>query len=958
MGAPKAKAPAASNVRVVARIRPLAKYELANGSKQIVTSIPGISASVGGPIQITTEPEVLQVKPEGAEKRWFELDAVLDGNSTQEEAYIKSGSQQAVMHDLFKGFNCTILAYGQTGAGKSFTMGSAAGTSMEIGEFDGIIPRACVDLFKQIDARCDGNAQVELSYLEIYNEELRDLLADDKPKNGKVSELKIRETLNGEVYVSGLSSRPVGSPEGIGDFMEEASGKRVTASTKMNAVSSRSHAICVLRIKGVLENSTKFEAKLTLVDLAGSERIKKTGAQGGRRKEGININKGLFVLGQVVSALSETRPKYKRKPPYRDSKLTRLLQDSLGGNSRTIMLACVSPADFNVDETVTTLRYATNARNIKNTATRNVIKSLSPEEAAKLQRENQLLKAQVQELQGTIRKMGAANDDFDTSSTAATSIVSSIDTVSSDDDAGDDMSDAAGEMTPSKQKARIDELENEVRKLKLSSPSNPGASVITESMAEDAITLPNLKKQVAELEEEVAAKKEVEADYTELQEEMQELKADASSARLAADKMSQILESLKSLKGDEIDKKRMEHDHIKVEEAWVSFVYQVLETNRQHMGKLQNDFMVVAKAVDSPDFMIEGQRTGFMSRIKNRIGGNRRQVGHGVRSPTSGNGSSHGGGGSSRHERSVQVGNGSSRHERSVPMSGGSSRRERSINVGDDNSSRHQRSVGGNSSRRLRSINVDEESKQDPQDDPTNIMKVIVNLKDELKAAHEVIRQQRVQVESAIQRKAAQEVVQESKSDEPDPATPNPVVTDDTSTVPASELRKLKEQYSQLEIDRCWAEFQLRDRITNDALKFHRKIRGVMQKSRTQSNGGGNHEDPEVRDLEIKTKVDAEIRQRLKTVMEHLKLFEGRMVQMQSHVSSEMDSLGAIRDSLRMQQDQMELEIGTSEIEIHMLDKEDSDLLAQLTTLLVGPVKNLGTFPSDVFQDEVSGAVI
>jgi hypothetical protein len=839
--------------------------------------------------------------------------------------------------------------------GKTFTMGSAAGTSMEIGEFDGIIPRACVDLFSQIQTRCDGNAQVELSYLEIYNEEMRDLLADDdkKSKNGRVPEMKIRETLNGEVYVSGLSSRPVVSPQAIGDFMEEASKKRVVASTKMNAVSSRSHAICVLRIKGVLEDSSKFEAKLTLVDLAGSERIKKTGAEGGRRKEGININKGLFVLGQVVSALSESRPKYKRKPPYRDSKLTRLLQDSLGGNSRTIMLACVSPADFNIEETVTTLRYATNARNIKNTATRNVIKTLSPEEAAKLQRENQLLKTQVQELQETIRKMGAS--DTDGSSTAATSMMSSIDSVSSEEDAGDDISDAAGEMTLSKQKARIEELENEVRKLKLSSPS--GASVITESMAEDAISLPNLKKRVAELEEEVSAKKEVEAENTELQEEMKDLKSDASSARLAADKMSKILEQLKDLKGDEIDKKRMEFDHIKVEEAWVSFVYQVLETNRQHMSKLQNDFMVVAKAVDSPDFMIEGPRSGFMSRIKNRIGGNRRQAGNGVRSPTSGNGSTHGG--SNKLDRgNISVANGSSRHDHS---SGNSSRRERSTHAGDDSSSRHQRSVGGNSSRRSRTISVDgEESKQDPQEDPTNIMKVIVNLKDELKAAHEVIRQQRVQVESAMHHKG----IQESKSDDPDPATSNPPVFPDDSTVPAEMFRKLKEQYTQLEIDRCWAEFQLRDRITNDSLKFHRRIRAVMQKSRAhQGNGGGNSEDPEIREIEIKTKVDGEIRQRLKTVMEHLKLFEGRMVQMQTHVSSEMDSLGAIRDSLRVQQDDMELEIGTSEIERCMLDKTDNDLLVQLTTLLVGPVKNLGSFPSEELQElpgdeDESGAVI
>lgn len=249
-------------------------------------------------------------------------------------------------------------------------------------------------------------------------------------------------------------------------------------------------------------------------------------------------------------------------------------------------------------------------------------------------------------------------------------------------------------------------------------------------------------------------------------------------------------------------------------------------------------------------------------------------------------------------------------------------------------------------------MSVDEETKQqDPQQDPTNIMKVIVNLKDELKAAHEVIRQQRVQVESAMQHKSAEE----SKSDDPEPES-NTNDSAEESTIPIEEFQKLKERYTKLEIDRCWAEFQLRDRITNDSLKFHRRIRAVMQKSRAQ--GNSVQEDPEVREMEIKAKVDAEIRQRLTIVMEHLKCFEGRMVQIQAHVSSEMDSLGAIRDSLRVQQDQMELEIGTSEIEQHMLDKDDSDLLAQLTTLLVGPVKNLGSFPSEEMPEAVTGAVI
>lgn len=368
--------------------------------------------------------------------------------------------------------------------------------------------------------------------------------------------------------------------------MEAASKRRVVASTKMNAVSSRSHAICVLRIQGVLEDDTKFSAKLTLVDLAGSERIKKTGAQGNRRQEGININKGLFILGQVVSALAEQRPKYKRKPPYRDSKLTRLLQDSLGGNSRTIMVACVSPADFNLDETINTLRYATSARNIKNTATRNVIKSISPEEAAKLQRDNQLLSAQVKELQDTIRKM---------SKDVTPSLASTDSGGSSDDHLGEVV------VADSEEGKRILELEAEVRQLK-SALSKSGANPdLTQSMAEQAIEVPQLHKRIATLEQDLKEKEELEEENEKLREELEDAKAEAKSASTAANKMSKIMDQLKELKTDEIDKKQMEHDHIKVEEAWVSFVHQILETNRDQVRKLREDFYLVARVVESPE---------------------------------------------------------------------------------------------------------------------------------------------------------------------------------------------------------------------------------------------------------------------------------------------------------------------------------------------------------------------
>eukprot|EP00536_Pseudo-nitzschia_multiseries_P010062 jgi/Psemu1/202281/e_gw1.295.26.1 len=376
-----------NKVRVVGRIRPLAKYEIENGSKEVVTRVPGYGDG----------PETLQIEEadDGNSNRYFELDAVLDGKCSQREVYEKSGARKAIADDLFCGYNATILAYGQTGAGKTYTMGTAQSNDASDDDNDGVIPRACRDLFDNVVEKCDGQAKVECSYLEVYSEEIRDLLIE---KTSAKQDLRIRETLDGQIYVRGLTEREVTSPMDVYKIMEEANSRRVVASTKMNATSSRSHAICVLRIKGVVviadENkdanaddgiSRKFEAKLTLVDLAGSERLKKTGAKGGRAKEGISINKGLFVLGQVVSALAErgrilkeieeqkNNPGGKkrkvlppRKPPYRDSKLTRLLQDSLGGNSRTIMIACCSPANFNVEETVNTLRYATQARNISN----------------------------------------------------------------------------------------------------------------------------------------------------------------------------------------------------------------------------------------------------------------------------------------------------------------------------------------------------------------------------------------------------------------------------------------------------------------------------------------------------------------------------------------------------------------------------------------------------------------
>jgi len=436
-----------NKVRVIGRIRPLARYEVQKGSKVIVSKVPGASGKDRPEtLQIDIDNDASNSNNSSATNRWFELDAVLDETSSQNDVYEQSGAQTAVAEDLFCGYNATILAYGQTGSGKTFTMGTAPSVANTTGldETDGVIPRACQDLFDNVKIKCDGQAEVSCSYMEVYNEEIRDLLVE--PQKQQQQQLRIRETLDGQIYVRGLTERTVTSPVDVYNIMEEANKRRVVASTKMNAASSRSHAICVLKIKGVvvvpeINNSDSshssshhsdeddgisrtFEAKLTLVDLAGSERLKKTQAKGSRAKEGISINKGLFVLGQVVSALAEkgrmlskienasNNPKRKKKkslplqkPPYRDSKLTRLLQDSLGGNSRTIMIACVSPAQFNVEETINTLRYATQARSISNTTTANLVETISQSEACKLKRENVLLRNQIEELEATISKL-------------------------------------------------------------------------------------------------------------------------------------------------------------------------------------------------------------------------------------------------------------------------------------------------------------------------------------------------------------------------------------------------------------------------------------------------------------------------------------------------------------------------------------------------------------------------
>lgn len=273
-----------------------------------------------------------------------------------------------LLDNAFQGYNNCIFAYGQTGSGKSYSM-------MGYGKEIGIIPMICQDMFRRIDEMQSDptiKCTVEVSYLEIYNERVRDLLNPSTKGN-----LKVREHPSTGPYVEDLAKLVVGSFQEIENLMDEGNKARTVAATNMNETSSRSHAVFTLMLtQKKFDTETKMEmekvAKISLVDLAGSERATSTGATGARLKEGAEINRSLSTLGRVIAALADLSTGKKKKGssqvPYRDSVLTWLLKDSLGGNSMTAMIAAISPADINYDETLSTLRYADSAKRIKNHA--------------------------------------------------------------------------------------------------------------------------------------------------------------------------------------------------------------------------------------------------------------------------------------------------------------------------------------------------------------------------------------------------------------------------------------------------------------------------------------------------------------------------------------------------------------------------------------------------------------
>jgi kinesin family protein 4/21/27 len=321
------------------------------------------------------------------EKR-FDFDGVLDQAATQAEVY--DATAASLVARVFEGYNATVMAYGQTGSGKTHTMGEpldALSTSPG-DDGEGVIGRALGEVFARRAASPEATT-IHLSYLEVYNECVYDLLAthDDREPLG------VRED-GGAVVVPGLSEHDVAARGAADALLHRGALRRRTGATKMNAGSSRSHALLTVRVA----TASGAVGKLVLVDLAGSERATRTGAEGARLNEGIMINKGLLALGNVVSALAERTEASgaARHVPFRDSKLTRLLRDSLGGSARTYMVACVSPCAADADETANTLRYASRARFISNVAVRHAVAE-TPERAliASLRKENATLRARL-----------------------------------------------------------------------------------------------------------------------------------------------------------------------------------------------------------------------------------------------------------------------------------------------------------------------------------------------------------------------------------------------------------------------------------------------------------------------------------------------------------------------------------------------------------------------------------
>ncbi|KAI9575996.1 kinesin heavy chain [Glossina fuscipes] len=530
--------PAEDSIKVVCRFRPLNDSEEKAGSKFIVkfpNSAEENCLSIAGKVYL--------------------FDKVFKPNASQEKVYNEAA--KSIVTDVLAGYNGTIFAYGQTSSGKTHTMEGVIGDSVK----QGIIPRIVNDIFNHIyTMEMNLEFHIKVSYYEIYMDKIRDLLDVSKVN------LSVHEDKNRVPYVKGATERFVSSPDDVFEVIEEGKSNRHIAVTNMNEHSSRSHSVFLINVKQEnLENQKKLSGKLYLVDLAGSEKVSKTGAEGTVLDEAKNINKSLSALGNVISALADGN---KTHIPYRDSKLTRILQESLGGNARTTIVICCSPASFNEAETKSTLEFGRRAKTVKNVVCVN--EELTAEEwkrrYEKEKEKNARLKGKVEKLELELSRWRAGEtvnadeqvnvDDLMEASTPNLEVET---TVNSTPAGPVPATPAAGLMLGSISSDERARLEAERERLYQQLDEKD------EEINQQSQYVENLKEQIIEQEELIAnARRE----YETLQSEMARIQQENESAKEEVKEVLQALEELAvnyDQKSQEIETKNKDIDNLNEE---------------------------------------------------------------------------------------------------------------------------------------------------------------------------------------------------------------------------------------------------------------------------------------------------------------------------------------------------------------------------------------------------------
>ncbi|XP_046412523.1 kinesin heavy chain [Neodiprion fabricii] len=527
---------AEDSIKVVCRFRPLNDSEEKAGSKFVVKFPSGGEEnciSIGGKVYL--------------------FDKVFKPNATQEKVYNEAA--KSIVSDVLAGYNGTIFAYGQTSSGKTHTMEGVIGDPNK----QGIIPRIVNDIFNHIYAMEENlEFHIKVSYFEIYMDKIRDLLDVSKVN------LSVHEDKNRVPFVKGATERFVSSPEEVFEVIEEGKSNRHIAVTNMNEHSSRSHSVFLINVKQEnLENQKKLSGKLYLVDLAGSEKVSKTGAEGTVLDEAKNINKSLSALGNVISALADGN---KTHIPYRDSKLTRILQESLGGNARTTIIICCSPASFNESETKSTLDFGKRAKTIKNVVCVN--EELTAEEwKRRYEREKEKtarLKGKVEKLEAELSRWRQGEtvkveeqvslvEGPDVTTPVAPIIETKI------DDGPVPATPGGGLMVGSLSNEERQKLEEERERLYQQLDDKD------EEINQHSQYVEKLKEQMEEQEELIACTRR---DYEQLQQEMNRIQQENESAKEEVKEVLQALEELAvnyDQKSQEVETKNKEHEALSEE---------------------------------------------------------------------------------------------------------------------------------------------------------------------------------------------------------------------------------------------------------------------------------------------------------------------------------------------------------------------------------------------------------